>query len=122
MADGWRLPFRRAELPTVHALFARDGRGSVVQALDRLAGDQLKARLPGFALERDALSDGRPLCQHTLKSSVAPLRGKVNEIVAIAIGVDQSGQSDKRKVGTIDRVRDQQRIARWQFDRPEVVE
>src|SRR5262245_31950212 len=53
---------------------------------------------------------------------VAPLRGEVNEIVRIAVGIDEASQSVEWQVLPVDRMSDEQRITGRQLNGPEIDE
>src|SRR6266496_5020720 len=104
---------RRAELAPVDAALVGHRRGGLLQSADRLAADRFEAGAPEIALEREALGDRSALRQHPVEFEIAPERGKVDEIVQVEIGVDQSGQGSERKIVPVDRMGDEQRIAGW---------
>src|SRR5262249_8752755 len=111
-----------AELPPIAAPLAGDGGGGRLQGAARLAADRLELASPEFAFDRDTLRDRRALRQHAAEREVAPARREVDEVVLVEIAVDQPGQSRERQVMPIDRMGDQERIARRRFNRPKTIE
>src|SRR5215831_13591435 len=95
--------FRRTEAPPVDAGLLHDGPRQLLQPDDGVALDDAEARRPAVALDRHALGDGRSLRQNAAEGGVAPVGRKVDEIVAIAVRVDEPGQGDERQVVAVER-------------------
>src|SRR5215510_2105115 len=112
----------RAIAAAVDAFFPQGGGGELQLAVQSVPFDEFKLRVPGVALERQTLGDWRSFRQYAVECRIAPVGGKVDEIVLVAIRIDEAGQGLKRQILAIDRVGDEQRIARRQLDGPEVHE
>src|SRR5262249_577840 len=102
--DAVRSPFRRAELAPIDALLLHDGGGELHVARGRFALDPPEGRVPGVTPHRQALRHRRSLRQHAGEIAIAPLGREVDEVVAIAVGVDEAGQRTERQVVAIDRM------------------
>lgn len=75
-----------------------------------------------FALDRDTLRNGRAFWKDAGECGIVPPRREMHQAVGVKIGIDEAGNGGKRQIGTIDRVRDEERIAGRKLDRPEIVE
>src|SRR5215813_3073683 len=113
---------RRAKSPPVNASFLQDGPRQLLQPAHGIALDAAEARRPAIALDRHALGDGRSLRQYAVKRGIAPVCREVDEVVAIAVCIDESGQGDERQVVAVEGMGDEQRIARRHLEGPEIGE
>src|SRR5229473_4062616 len=93
------LPLRRAKPPPVDAGLLHDGPRQLLQPAHGVALDEAEARRPAVALDRHALGDGRSFGQHAAEGGIAPMRREVDEIVDVAVRIDEPGQGDERQVG-----------------------
>src|SRR5215471_21827494 len=89
---------------------------------DGIACERIESAGPEVALDRQALRERSSSRQNSLELGVSPLRRKVDEIILEAIGIHEPGQGDEWQIVSIDRMRDEQGITGWRFDRPEVGE
>ena len=77
---------------------------------------------PAFAPDRQALRHRRALRQDAVESGIMPARRKIDGAVVKVVAIDQARERRKRQVGAIDRVGEQDRVARRRLDGPEIVE
>src|SRR5258708_1226720 len=75
-----------------------------------------------FTPDCNALCNRRAFWQNAVEIHIIPARGKIYKTVDVQVRVDEPGNDREWKVQTVDRMRDKQRIATWNFDRPEIIE
>src|SRR5450759_588728 len=78
-------------------------------------------RDPAFAFYWQALRNWRAHWQHAAEFHVVPVRRKMNPAVAITVAIDHAAQCGKWQIKAIERMCEQQGIARRRFDAPQVV-
>src|SRR6266849_3185682 len=64
----------------------------LLQPAHGVALDEAEARRPAVALDRHALGDGRSFGQHAAEGGIAPIGREVDEIVDVAVRIDEPGQ------------------------------
>jgi hypothetical protein len=84
------LPLRGAEFFSVKTGPHRNGIADFAQARRSLPGDGLEPLGPGIALYRQTLRHGRSLREHAVKLRILPACRKMDEDVAIPIGIDDA--------------------------------
>jgi hypothetical protein len=93
-ASSWAL--RYPELLAVDTAVAiRHCSRQLDQTLSCVALDGLEDGPPSVPLDWDDLGDRRSLVQQPTVLRIAPVRREVDEVLAVAIAVDQSGQGDE---------------------------
>src|SRR5215467_11728897 len=113
---------RRAKSPPVNASLLQDGSRQLLQPAHGIALDEAEASRPAVALDWQALRDGRALRQYSIECCIAPMRREVDEIVAVVVRINEPGQGDERQVVAVERMGNEQRIARRHFEGPEIGE
>src|SRR6185437_7887170 len=76
---------------------------------------------PAFAFYRQALRNRCAPWQHAAEIHVVPVGRKMNPAVAITIAIDHPAQCGEWQIEAIERMREQQGIARRRFDAPQIV-
>src|SRR5438105_9107029 len=114
--------FLRPELPPVDAGLAIYRSRKIVRPLRLVFRKCRGACHPAFPFDRHTLRDRRAFRQHATEVRVMPVRRKMNPVVMVSVAVDQTGERGERQVKTVDRMREQQRIAVRCLDRPEIME
>lgn len=112
----------RAKFPAVNAGLLRNGAGGCEQTLGGVLGEDVELLIPAFPFYSDALRDRRSFWKDTAEFRIVPARRKMDQAVGVKIRIHQAGQRREWQIRAVDRVRDEKRIARRQFDRPEIVE
>ena len=109
-------------MPTINAGFAGNGGPDFDHPVGALLGQHLEPPGPAFAFHRQALRHRRAFRQHAVELRVMPARRKAQGTVTKRVAIDQAGERGERQVGAIDRMGEQQRVARRRLDVPETVE
>src|SRR5689334_6657674 len=99
------------EPAAVHASLSQNCTRKIVRPLRLLLIERRRACDPIVPLDRKTLCDRRAPRQHAVEIRLVPARRKMNPGVVVAVTFDQASQRGEGKVESIDRMREQQRVA-----------
>src|SRR5450755_4987428 len=106
----------------VHVRLQSDGVARFNHLSGFFGGEHIESAGPALTFHRQALRHRCALRQHTVEPGIMPVRRKIHRAVVEGVAIDETGDRRKWQVGAIDRVGEQDRVARRRFDGPEIVE
>ena len=115
------LAFRRPKATPIYIGVLSDRLARPDHLLGFFRGKCFEPARPAFAPERQALRHRCALWQDSVEGGIMPARRKVDGAVVKIVAIDQAGQRRERQVGAIDRVGEEDRVARRRLDGPEKI-